>query len=140
MSSLSKEKRNRILVAALIIFVIALVWGIYLNSNDELAKVVRRINEFGYEFYSDDVYVLGSKKDTTISDVITEANAEADIDKIKELSIKCGFDAEMDKQGEVTILLLAIDENRVINIYMLDENISACFVENIVSGEISALG
>lgn len=132
----SKRARTVLMIVALALLMAAVVWGTFLNGDDELKLLADRINEYGYELTRDDIYIVGETRDTSISDIL----AGQELDECVAASKAAGFPSDVNAVGDVVLMLVELDNYDVITVYLRDADIELCFVQNITSGEVSPLG
>ena len=104
-----------------------------------LQAVARAVNGRGYAITSEDLYVYDSRTDTDIKSVLASGAGitQSDIESMAELSRASGFDADITKSGEVTILL-ANSKSGVITLYLVDGVIELAFIQT-GEGEVRPL-
>ena len=136
---MTRRGRTIISVIAALIMLAALIWLCIINMNDPLQAVVRAVNGRGYAITSGDLYVYDSRTDTDIKSVIASGAGitQSDIESMAELSRASGFDADITKSGEVTILL-ANSKSGVITLYLVDGVIELAFIQT-GEGEVRPL-
>ena len=136
---MTRRGRTIISVIAALIMLAALIWLGIRNMNDPLQAVVRAVNGRGYAITSEDLYVYDSRTDTDIKSMLASGAGitQSDIESMAELSRASGFDADITKSGEVTILL-ANSKSGVITLYLVDGVIELAFIQT-GEGEVRPL-
>ena len=136
---MTRRGRTIISVIAALIMLAALIWLCIIIMNDPPQAVVRAVNGRGYAITSEDLYVYDSRTDTDIKSVLASGAGitQSDIESMAELSRASGFDADITKSGEVTILL-ANSKSGVITLYLVDGVIELAFIQT-GEGEVRPL-
>lgn len=129
----SRTKRI-LLTAAAAILISAVVWLIVLESTSYTRRLCKVINTHGYHVSPSDLYPKSYGNGRSISDMIEEDPA-----LIVEYSKACGFPAEIEKTGEVELMLWKMDEERVMVIWLVDNEPELVFIENTKTGAVSPI-
>lgn len=135
MNGADKTTKRTMLIAAGVIFLIAVIWLIVLESGSYTRKVCSRINAFGYAVTPSDLYSKGYGTGTSIGAILDE-----DLALVKEQSAKCGFSADTEKIGNVELLLWNMDNEKVLVIWLVDREPELVFIENSSTGETFPIG
>ena len=101
-------------IIAVGIIIAAAVWSIIISQNDPLEAVAAELNAHGYSMRGDELYILG--EDAAETELIVSAAKQA------------GFAADIDRRGEVSILLYQFEKG-VRTIYLIDGEIELCFIQ-----------
>ena len=109
------------------IIIAAAVWSSIISKNDPLEAVANELN-------ADDLYILGGKADSTIREVLDGSIDAAEAELMVSAAEQAGFAADMDRRGEVSILLYQCEKG-VMTIYLIDGEIELCFIQT-QSGEV----
>lgn len=131
------KKRTKIvlMVAAIVLLGIAAALNYKLENLGARAQIVNQINEFGYDLAYDDLYITGDTPRTSIRELMGELPLEDAV----EASGRCGFDGNVDRVGEVVVLLASISKTEVITVFTLDGQIELCFIQTLDSYEVKPL-
>ncbi|MBO4562993.1 MAG: hypothetical protein J5772_05225 [Clostridia bacterium] len=127
--------RRTFLIAAAMIFAVAVIWLAILESRSYTRALCTKINSFGYHAAPSDFYTRAYGGNTSINEVIGE-----DLTEVIDASKKCGFEAEVEKVGKVELMLWDMDESRVMVVYLVDRVPEIVFIENTSTGEVSPIG
>ena len=116
------------------IIIAAAVWSIIISKNDPLEAIANELNAHGYSMRGDELYILGGKADATIREVLAQGEDAGAEELIAAAARQAGFAADIDRRGEITILLYQCDKG-VMTIYLIDGEIELCFIQT-QSGEV----
>ncbi len=125
---MKRHTRTMLTLIAVGIIIAAAVWSVIISQNDPLEAIAKELNTHGYSIYGDDLYILGGQKDTTIRELLAGGDDAEEIDTIIDAAKEAGFEANVDKRGEVSILLYRLDSG-VMTIYLIDGQIELCFIQ-----------
>ena len=131
------KRRKKILLAVLAAVLIAIAAALYFDTEylGARAEICNRLEEYGYSVSFEEMYVTGESKNVTIRELMEGVDLTAAV----EASRAAGFPSDIDSAGEVTVLLAALDEERVITVYTLDGEMELCFIQKLDSYEVEAL-
>lgn len=138
--SISKNTRRSGLIAAAVIFVIAMIWLALLESSSYTRALCVRLKSFGYSVSPSDFYTQGYGANTSIEQVMQGELTAEEIAKAVSLSKECGFPADITKVGTVELMLMQLGSEKVMIVYLTDKTPQLAFIEDRASGTISALG
>lgn len=130
--AVDKKFKNACIIAAAILLAGALVWSFVISGSDELSRIARMLNGYGFTTSAEDIYVYGDAADSSIA-MICGAD---ELSSMVEASRAAGFPCDVDAVGEVAVLLAAVDEDTVITLYVLDGEVELCFLQKLESGDI----
>ena len=116
------------------IIIAAAVWSIIISKNDPLEAIANELNAHGYSMRGDELYILGGKVNATIREVLAQGEDAGAEELIAAAARQAGFAADIDRRGEITILLYQCDKG-VMTIYLIDGEIELCFIQT-QSGEV----
>ena len=116
------------------IIIAAAVWSIIISKNDPLEAIANELNAHGYSMRGDELYILGGKTDATIREVLAQGEDAGAEELIAAAARQAGFAADIDRRGEITILLYQCDKG-VMTIYLIDGEIELCFIQT-QNGEV----
>ncbi len=132
----NKTARFILLGVAIALIVAAAIWGANLERVDPLSPLVDTLNSYGYSLTSNDIFVAGETQDTTISELL----AGIELADAVEASTEGGFPSDVNARGTVILMLAELDDRDVITVYLRDEKIELCFIQNILSQQVRPLG
>ncbi|MBQ4448340.1 MAG: hypothetical protein II897_08625 [Clostridia bacterium] len=138
--SISKNTRRSGLIAAAVIFVIAMIWLALLESSSYTRALCVRLKSFGYSVSPSDFYTQGYGANTSIEQVMQGELTAEEIAKAVSLSKESGFSADITKVGTVELMLMQLGSEKVMIVYLTDKTPQLAFIEDRASGTISALG
>ncbi|MEL7609572.1 MAG: hypothetical protein AAGU74_08710 [Bacillota bacterium] len=131
------KKRTKILLlaAAIVLLCIAAALNYKLDNLGARSEIVNKINAFGYELDYADLYITGDTPSASIRTLMTDVPLEDAV----EASRQCGFDGDVDRVGEVVVLLASISETEVITVFTVNGQIELCFIQILNSYEVKPL-
>ena len=132
--TVKRHTRTMLTLIAVGIIIAAAVWSSIISKNDPLEAVAAELNAHGYSMRGDDLYILGGKADSTIREVLDGSIDAAEAELMVSAAEQAGFAADMDRRGEVSILLYQCEKG-VMTIYLIDGEIELCFIQT-QSGEV----
>lgn len=138
--SISKNTRRSGLIAAAVIFVIAMIWLALLESSSYTRALCVRLKSFGYSVSPSDFYTQGYGANTSIEQVMQGELTAEEIAKAVSLSKESGFPADITEVGTVELMLMQLGSEKVMIVYLTDKTPQLAFIEDRASGTISALG
>ncbi|MDR1620637.1 MAG: hypothetical protein LBS18_08270 [Clostridiales bacterium] len=130
------EKRTRriLLIVAGAILALALLWSVNLNISSESGRFAAYLrDEFGYVVDKSDIYPAGQWPDTTIRALFPDT----DLDKMREASRQAGLPSEVDRRGDITLLLVNAAADDVLTLFVVDGEVTVGFVQNAATGAIT---
>lgn len=111
---MSKTTRYILVGTAIALLAAALVWRVALNSTGELSKIRRTINDYGYFVGEDAIYPAGYMEAGSIAGML--ADEDIDMQAAVNASKSSGFPSDVNRQGEVALILAAISDTEVITL------------------------
>ena len=135
---MSKTTRYILIGTAVALLVAALAWRLALNSTGELSKIRRAINGYGYSIGEDAIYPAGYMEDGSIARMLE--GEDIDMQAAVNASKSTGFPSDVNRQGEVTLILAAISDTEVITLFMIDSEMEMGFIQALDSQEVMPLG
>ena len=109
-----KTARTLLVIAAALL-IIALAWRFFLEKNSFSGGIVRSLAQHGCNIEADELYKHNFAKNTSIRALV----GDTDMTRAADVSRECGFDADIDKTGDVYVLL----------VYVVDETIQLAFIQ-----------
>lgn len=131
---MKRHTRTMLTLIAVGIIIAAAVWSIIISKNDPLEAIANELNAHGYSMRGDELYILGGKADATIREVLAQGEDAGAEELIAAAARQAGFAADIDRRGEITVLLYQCDKG-VMTIYLIDGEIELCFIQT-QSGEV----
>lgn len=131
---MKRHTRTMLTLIAAGIIIAAAVWSIIISKNDPLEAIANELNAYGYSMRGDELYILGGKVNATIREVLAQGEDAGAEELIAAAARQAGFAADIDRRGEITILLYQCDKG-VMTIYLIDGEIELCFIQT-QSGEV----
>ena len=131
------KKRTKILlaVAALVLLGIAAALNFRMDNLGARSEIVNRLNAFGYEFAYDDLYITGDTPDASIRELLGGVPLEDAV----AASAECGFGGDVERVGEVVVLLARVSDTEVITVFTVDGRMELCFIQILDSYEVKPL-
>ena len=74
---------------------------------------------------TDELYKHNFAKNTSIRALV----GDTDMTRAADASRECGFDADIDKTGDVYVLLANLGDGQVLTVYVVDETIQLAFIQ-----------
>ena len=133
---IGKRGRWILLIAAGVLLVAAFLWNARLNSTSEGARLCRIVNEFGYALHPDDLYPTGAWNDTSIRALLPETELSDAVAASK----SAGFPSDIDRAGQVTLVMANVGNDDVVTLYLVDREIELGFVQVAGTQGVRALG
>lgn len=123
-----------LLIAALLIACAVLLNG-SITEQSPYKAVVDELTSRGYTMTEDDLYDMGSFENSTVSEVL----AGQDITQAVEASRQGGFPGDADAQGNIRMLLLTMENEDIITIFLRDGQIELCFIQRLDDTDVRPL-
>lgn len=121
-----------LLIVAAALLIIAIAWRFFLEKNSFSGSIARELAAHGCSIEADDLYKHDFRRDTSIRALV----GDEDMTQAAEVSRECGFAADIDKTGDVYVLLAKIDGEHVLTVYVVDETIELAFIQKLSSTEV----
>ena len=132
---IDKKTRNIVLVAAVAMLLVALFLRGTLEAGHPYEKAAQSLRQLGYTLDADDFYVAGTFGETTIA----QALSGVDLEQAVEASRDAGFPGDPYAQGEITLLLLALEDGRVVTLFLRDGDVELGFIQELNTAEVVSL-
>ncbi len=122
------QKRAKIilLASAAALLLAAAVLSFKTARTGERAKIIEKLNSFGYDFRFDDLFLAGDSSLGSIRSMLPEG---LDLSEAVSASKSSGFASDIDKTGEIALLLADAGGGNVITVFVLDGEIELCFIQ-----------
>lgn len=133
----NRHTRTVLTLIAVGIIIAGAVLSAVIDKQDPLNAVAAQLNEHGYSLDNNDIYILGGEADSTIRQMLMRDEADEDISSVVEASIDSLFPSDIDKRGEITVLIAECDRG-VVTVYLIDGEIELCFIQT-EEGEVFPL-
>ena len=131
---MDKRTRNSVMLAAVILLVIALIWKIAASCTSMTGKVADELSEHGCEIHPDEMEKLMHEKNTSIKTIMPE---NLPLDNVIAVSKQAGFDSDIERVGDVYLLLADINEGKkVLTVFVVDGEIELAFIQIPGSDEV----
>ncbi len=132
---MNARRRKGFLLAAGALLLIAAVWSLFLSGGAG-AALAAKMNSYGYTLTPDDFYPAGEWKNTNIRTLLSGAQLDAAIS----VSKQAGFPSDVEKTGDVTLLMANAGGDDVITLYLVDGEIELAFVQVTGTDAVKLLG
>ena len=131
----NKAKRVVLFIAALLV-VCAIILQFSLGGANEREQILDALSRYGYQVSDDDLYIAGDYQNSTIAGLLPEAELENAVRASK----SAGFPSDIHRRGDVVLVLVALQDQRVITLYFVNGEMELCFVQKPGSEEVEPLG
>ncbi|HWR22007.1 MAG TPA: hypothetical protein VN366_00905 [Feifaniaceae bacterium] len=132
---MNARRRKGFLIAAGALLLIAAAWSLLLSGGAG-AQLAGTLNAYGYSLTADDIYPAGAWEDTSVAALLSGAELDAAISASKET----GFPSDVNKTGDVTLVMANAGGDDVITLYLVNGEIELAFVQVTGSDAVKALG
>jgi hypothetical protein len=132
------QKRTKVILiaAACLMLLAAAVLSYKIEQTGERSKIIGKLREFGYDISFNDIYLAGSSKDGTIRGMLP---AGLDLSNAVKASQSSGFPSDVDKTGEVALLLVKTGKEDVITVFVVNGEIELCFIQTQGTNQVKPL-
>lgn len=142
---MSRGVRTSLIICAAVILAAAIIWNVSLNATGELTRLVKLLERYGYAVSTDELYPSGSADDTTAAELFaSEANdgkSDAEIlDAAADASREAGFSADVNRRGNIVVMLCAVSDEEVITLIIIDGDVEFAFIQVAGTDEVRVLG
>lgn len=124
--------RNALLIAALVLIIIAVAIRIIVGSTGLADKVVEELKKHGCVVSAEELYQESYSKHSSIAELMHDI----ELSGIQSVSSAAGFPSDINKEGEVYLLLAQLDSERVLTVFVLDERVELAFIQVLGSNEV----
>jgi len=124
---MNKGTRTAIFVLAGVLLILALALNMDLQSSSPYNRVVEELRARGYTLVESDLYFVGSFEGQSIQSVL----AGEELTEAVEASRQGGFHSDVEAKGEISVLLLTLENQDVITIFTRDGGIELCFIQRL---------
>lgn len=132
---MSKNTKLIVLLAAALLIVCAVLLNGTVSQQSPYRAAVEELTARGYTLTEDDLYDVGSFEDTTIAEVL----AGQDLTQAVEASMAGGFPSDVNAVGSIKMLLLTMENQDIITIFLRDGSIELCFVQRLDDSAVRPL-
>ncbi len=136
MKGLNLKSRIILLIAAGVLLLIAIIWSFFTNETGELSRIARIINSYGYDIDIGDIYPADTQDDATIEEMLEGEYLSDIVSKSRE----AGFPSDTMRRGDIVQLLIALDDYKVITLFMVDGDIELAFIQIPGEDQVLRLG
>lgn len=142
---MSRGVRTSLIICAAVILAAAIIWNVSLNATGELTRLVKLLERYGYAVSTDKLYPSGSADNTTAAELFaSEANdgkSDAEIlDAAADASREAGFSADVNRRGNIVVMLCAVSDEEVITLIIIDGDVEFAFIQVAGTDEVRVLG
>lgn len=135
--SITKKQRLILIICAVLLAVAAIVWRAVLDTKSESAKLSAYLNNnFDYHVSADSIYIAAAWDGTSISELL----AGDELDYIVELSKDAGFSSNINKVGDITLVLCYTDRGDIATLYIMGSDIELGFAQSEDGSLVYKLG
>lgn len=142
---MSRGVRTSLIICAAVILAAAIIWNVSLNATGELTRLVKLLERYGYAVSTDELYPSGSADNTTAAELFaSEANDgksdAAILDVAADASREAGFSADVNRRGNIVVMLCAVSDEEVITLIIIDGDVEFAFIQVAGTDEVRVLG
>ena len=142
---MSRGVRTSLIICAAVILAAAIIWNVSLNATGELTRLVKLLERYGYAVSTGELYPSGSADNTTAAELFaSEANdgkSDAEIlDAAADASREAGFSADVNRRGNIVVMLCAVSDEEVITLIIIDGDVEFAFIQVAGTDEVRVLG
>ena len=142
---MSRGVRTSLIICAAVILAAAIIWNVSLNATGELTRLVKLLERYGYAVSTDELYPSGSADNTTAAELFaSEANdGKSDVailDAAADASREAGFSADVNRRGNIVVMLCAVSDEEVITLIIIDGDVEFAFIQVAGTDEVRVLG
>lgn len=142
---MSRGVRTSLIICAAVILAAVIIWNVSLNATGELTRLVKLLERYGYAVSTDELYPSGSADNTTAAELFaSEANdgkSDAEIlDAAADASREAGFSADVNRRGNIVVMLCAVSDEEVITLIIIDGDVEFAFIQVAGTDEVRVLG
>jgi len=124
---MSKNTKLIVLLSAALLIVGAVLMNGAVSRQSPYRAAVEELTGRGYTMTEDDLYDVGSFDNTTIAEVL----AGQDLAGAVEASRAGGFPSDVNAAGNINMLLLTMENQDIITIFLRDGEMELCFVQRL---------
>ena len=142
---MSRGVRTSLIICAAVILAAAIIWNVSLNVTGELTRLVKLLERYGYAVSTDELYPSGSADNATAAELFaSEANDgksdAAILDAAADASREAGFSADVNRLGNIVVMLCAVSDEEVITLIIIDGDVEFAFIQVAGTVEVRVLG
>lgn len=142
---MSRGVKTSLIICAAVILAAVIIWNVSLNATGELTRLVKLLERYGYAVSTDELYPSGSADNTTAAELfVSEANdgkSDAEIlDAAADASREAGFSADVNRRGNIVVMLCAVSDEEVITLIIIDGDVEFAFIQVAGTDEVRVLG
>ena len=132
---MSNNTKIIVLLFAALLIVTAVLMNGAVTKKSPYRAAVEELSARGYTLTEDDLYHVGSFEDTTIAKVL----AGQDLTQAVEAGREGGFPSDVNAVGEIKILLLTMENQDIITIFLRNGDIELCFMQRLDDSAVRPL-
>ena len=122
---MSRNTKIVLFAFAGILLVVAFAWSYFTRHMGETGLLADMLSERGYSISPSALYVADHESDTSIALMFPDEDLQSIIDASKE----SGFPSDVDKRGDIVVMLAAIAEESVITLLIIDGQVGFGFIQ-----------
>ncbi len=124
--------RNSLLIAALVLLVLAIALRMLIGGASLADEVASELKKHGCSIASDALYQQSYSRQSSIAELMEGVS----LDEAIEASLSAGFPSNTEREGELYLLLAQLDDERVLTVFIIDEQIELAFIQKVGSDEV----
>lgn len=132
---MGKNTKILLLLAAALLIVTAVLLNGAITAKSPYKAVVDELTSRGYTLKEEDLYSVGGFENSSIAQVL----AGQELAPAVEAGIAGGFPSDVDAVGDIRLLLLTMENQDIITIFLRDGEIELCFVQRLDDTELKPL-
>ena len=138
---MSRGVRASLIICAAVILAAAIIWNVSLNATGELTRLVKLLERYGYAVSTDELYPSGSADNATAAELFASGKSDAAIlDAAADASREAGFSADVNRRGNIVVMLCAVSDEEVITLIIIDGDVEFAFIQVAGTDEVRVLG
>lgn len=130
---MTARSRKIIFLIAGALLLVAFVWHVLLAQNGIAPRIARQINAYGYNLHADDIYSAADWENATIRELLPDD----DLTGAVEASTKVNLPSNIDRRGQVTLILAQAGAD-TLSVFYVDGELELAFMQR--GGVIFPLG
>ena len=115
------------IAAAVVMIVAAIVLNGMITAKSPYRAVVEELTSRGYVMTEDDLFSVGRFESSSIAQVL----AGQDLAPAVEAGKAGGFPSDVNAVGDISMLLLSMENQDIITIFLRDGQVELCFVQRL---------
>ncbi|NCB31326.1 MAG: hypothetical protein EOM66_07960 [Clostridia bacterium] len=132
---MNAKQRIILLIASACVLALAFVLWNGLSGQHPNEPLAAMLRTRGYTVEAEQLYNAGSFEGQSIGQALSGVNLEDAV----AASMAGGFPSDVNKTGNVTLLLCALGNQDVITLFVLDGEAELCFIQPLLGGALKPL-